>query len=435
MKTISFRAATLALHVIFEMLEHFIANHAGESQRFSGEQSRRRSQSAPYAITILLIALLLSACGSPSVATAIPTVVLDSGDQSTSIPVSSNDNDRSVVASAVVVPVQEAQLAFSLPGSIKMINVTAGDQVAAGDVLAELDNDSIKLEVEAAQRTVRELTSAAAIAAAEQATANAQKAYDDAKKKADSIQNRHADNVTINYLEDQVTLAQDALDRARDAYKHTAGLSDRDPTRAKAATNLYNAQRAYNTAVGNLSWYADPPSATDVTLANANFDAASAALQEAQWYLSELKGESIPSDATGAQLAQLQQARNGLQAAQDRLDQTRLTAPFRGTVGKVDGIAGEYASPGQVLIVLSDTGHLQVKTTDLSERDITNVRIGDPTRILVDAVAREFEGEVIVISPLANTLGGDVVYEVTIAFTEQPEGLLGGMSAEVTIGD
>jgi hypothetical protein len=28
-----------------------------------------------------------------------------------------------------------------------------------------------------------------------------------------------------------------------------------------------------------------------------------------------------------------------------------------------------------------------------------------------------------------------VVYEVTIAFTEQPQGLLGGMSAEVSIGE
>lgn len=395
------------------------------------------SRSAYYIITILItaFALLLSACGSPSAATAIPTVVLDSGNQSSSVPVSSSDNDGSVVASAIVVPLQEAQLAFSLPGSIKMINVVAGDQVGAGDVLAELDNDSIKLEVEAAQRTVRELTSAAAVAAAEQTVANSQKAYDDAKKKVDSVQNRHADNVTIDYLEDQVTLAQNALDRARDAYKQTGGRSDRDPVRAQAATNLYNAQRAYNTALGNLNWYANPPSANDVALANANFDAASAALQEAQWYLAELQGESIPSDATGAQLAQLQQARNGLQAAQDRLDQTRLMAPFSGIVGKVDGIAGEFASPGQILIVLSDTDHLQVKTTDLSERDITKVKIGDPTRILVDAVSQEFEGKVIVISPVANTLGGDVVYEVTIAFTEQPEGLLGGMSAEVTIGD
>jgi HlyD family secretion protein len=388
-----------------------------------------------YLIILTLIALVLAACGSPSAATAIPTIVLDSGNQNTSSPVSNNDNGGAVVASAVVVPVQEAQLAFSLPGSIKTVNVRAGDLVSAGDLLAELDNDSMKLEVEAAQRTVRELTSASAVAAAEQAVANAQKAYEDAEKKRNGVQNRHADNVTIDYLEDQVTLAQDALDRARDAYKQTGGRSERDPVRAQAATNLYNAQRAYNTALGNLNWYTNPPSANDVALANANFDAASAALQEAQWYAAELKGESIPPDATGAQLAQLQQARSSLQAAQDRLDQTRLIAPFDGVIGKVDGLVGEYASPGQILILLSDTDHLQVKTTDLSERDITKVKIGDPARILVDAVSQEFDGEVTVISPVASTIGGDVVYEVTLAFTEQPEGLLGGMSAEVTIGE
>ena len=443
MKKINFyRAATLAPHA-----------SAGESRCSSGERrdsallSRSRhlhlaqvQVSANYIITILITAFasLLSACGSPSAATAIPTVVLDSGNQNTpntNSPVSNNDNDGAAIASAVVVPFQEAQLAFSLPGSLKTVNVTAGDRVNAGDLLAELDNDALKLEVEAAQRTVRELSSAAAVAAAEQAVANAQKAYDDAKKKVDSIQNRHADNVTIKYLEDQVTLAQDALDRARDSYKHTAGLSDRDPGRAKASTNLYNAQKAYNAALANLNWYANPPSANDVALAEADFDAASAALQESQWYLAELKGESIPSDATGAQLAQLQQARNGLQAAQDLLDQTRLVAPFDGVIGKVDGLVGEYASPGQILIVVSDTDHLQVKTTDLSERDITKVKIGDPARIMIDAVSQEFEGEVITISPLASTLGGDVVYEVTIAFIEQPEGLLGGMSAEVTIGE
>ena len=383
----------------------------------------------------LLIALGLSACGSNASPTAIPTVVLDSGNQNTSVPVSNNDSDGGVIASAVVVPVQEAQLAFSLPGSIKAVNVTAGDQVSAGDLLAELDNDSIKLEVEAAQRTVRELTSAAAIAAAEQAIANAQKTYDDAKKKVDGIQNRHADNVTIKYLEDQVTLAQDALDRARDSYKQTGGLSDRDPGRAKASTNLYNAQKAYNTALANLNWYANPPSENDVALANANFDAASAALQEAQWYLSELKGESIPSDATGAQLAQLQQARDNLQAAQDRFEQTRLTAPFPGIIATVNAMVGEYASPGQNLVIISDTDHLQVKTTDLSERDIIKVKIDDSATITVDALNEQFEGKVIGISPVANTLGGDVVYEVTIAFIEQPEGLLGGMSAEVTIGE
>lgn len=382
-----------------------------------------------------VVVLLLAACTANAAPTAIPTIVLDGGETIATKPASSASNGGNVAASAVIVSVQEANLAFSLPGGIEKVYVSSGDEVKAGELLVELDNASFQLEVEAAERTLRELTSPAAVAAAEQAVANAQKSYDDAKKKADGIKNRHADNVTINYLEDQVTLAQDALDRARQAYNHTSGRSDRDPLRAKAATDLYNAQRAYNTALGNLNWYANPPSAVDVALVEANFNAASAALQEAQWYLAELNGESIPSDATGAQLAQLQQARANLQAAQHQLEQTRLTAPFPGTVAAVNALAGEYASPGQVLVIVSNPANVQVRTTDLSERDVIQVKVGDPARVMVDAVSEEFEGEVISISPVANTLGGDVVYEVTIAFTEQPEGLLGGMSAEVQIGE
>jgi hypothetical protein len=71
----------------------------------------------------------------------------------------------------------------------------------------------------------------------------------------------------------------------------------------------------------------------------------------------------------------------------------------------------------------------------LSERDITNVKVGDPATITIDALNEEFSGQVISISPVANTLGGDVVYEVTIAFEEQPAGALGGMTAEVIIGE
>jgi len=385
-------------------------------------------------LLILLIAFTLSACGSGNPSTPIPTVVLDNGTSNNSTTqsapqVSSNSGD--VTASGIVQPVQDAQLAFALAGNVKKVYVAEGDQVKAGEVLAELDNALIQVEVDQAQRTVRELTSPAAIAAAEQAVANAQKTYDDAKKKSDSISFRHADNVTINYLKDQVTLAQHALDHARDVYKQTGGLSNVDPVRAQAATNLYNAQKAYNTALGNLSWYADPPSANDVALANANFDSASAALQEAKWYLSELKGESIPADATGAQLAQLQQARDNLKAAQNRLEHTHLLSPFSGTVTAVNIVTGEYVSPGQMLIAISDVTNLQVVTTDLSERDVTNVNVGQKVTVLVEALNAEITGQVISISPVADTLGGDVIYKTTIALDELPEGIRTGMSVTV----
>jgi HlyD family secretion protein len=134
-------------------------------------------------------------------------------------------------------------------------------------------------------------------------------------------------------------------------------------------------------------------------------------------------------------LAQLQQARADLAAAQNRLEQSRLTAPISGVVAEVNVVAGEYATPGMTLVIVSDLEHLQIKTTDLSERDITNVKVGDPATITIDVLNDEYGGRVISISPIANTLGGDVVYEVTIAFDEQPVGALGGMTAEVTIGE
>lgn len=398
------------------------------------ERSRSVQISSVALVAILLLVLLLSACGSPAAPTALPTVVLDGGSDNATKPVL-NTSTGSVTASGTVVSAQEADLAFTVSGNIATIKVTVGDRVKQGQVLAELENASIQLDVENAQRVLRELTSSASIAAAEQAAANAQKEYDDAKKKLDYIKYRHTDNVTIDYLQDQVTLAQEALDHARDDYKKTSRLSRVDPTRASAATRLYNAQKAYNTAVGDLNYYANDPAAVDVAIAEANFNAAAASLQEAQWYLSELKGEAVPADATGARLTQLQQARDTLQAAQDQLEQTRLTAPFSGMIAAVNATAGEYASPGQVLVVLSDMDHLQVKTTDLSERDITQVKIGNTAKIAVDALGEQFDGKVVGISPLAKTLGGDVVYEVTIDFMEQPEGLLGGMSADVMIED
>jgi multidrug efflux pump subunit AcrA (membrane-fusion protein) len=387
-------------------------------------------------LLILIIAITLTACGAGKTAQPIPTVVLDSGTPSASPSKAASQSQPSssggVTASGVVKPAQDAQLAFAFSGNIKKVYVAEGDQVKAGDVLAELDNTTVQVEVDQAQRALRELTSSAAIAAAEEAVANAQKTYDDAKKKVDSISNRHADNVTINYLKDQVTLAQHTLDRTRDEYKGTGGLSNVDPVKAQSATNLYNAQQAYNRALSNLNWYANPPAANDVALATADLDSATAALQESKWYLSELKGETLPSDATGAQLNQLQQARDTLKAVQDKLDHTHLLAPFAGTITTMTVVAGEYVSPGQTIVAISDVSNLEVETTDLSERDVANVSVGQNVTVLVEPLNQEVKGHVVTISSVADTLGGDVVYKTTIALDELPENIRAGMSVTVT---
>jgi membrane fusion protein (multidrug efflux system) len=144
--------------------------------------------------------------------------------------------------------------------------------------------------------------------------------------------------------------------------------------------------------------------------------------------------DEIPIEYRQRADARVQQAQVALELAQINLAENTLIAPFDGTVASLQVIPGEYVQSDQAVITLATLNDLNIETTDLSERDIANVKIGTPVDISVEALNDNFTGKVISISPIANTVGGDVVFKVTIAFDKQPEHLLWGMTAEVTIG-
>jgi hypothetical protein len=74
-----------------------------------------------------------------------------------------------------------------------------------------------------------------------------------------------------------------------------------------------------------------------------------------------------------------------------------------------------------------------VETTDLSERDVAQVELGQEAIVYVEALNKEIEGRVMAIVPQSTTIGGDVVYAIYVDLDEQPPGLCWGMSAEVEI--
>lgn len=113
--------------------------------------------------------------------------------------------------------------------------------------------------------------------------------------------------------------------------------------------------------------------------------------------------------------------------------QSDLTAPFAGTVISVDISPYETVTPGQVVIVLGDLSKYQIETTDLSERDVTQVQVGQSATVFIEALDGEFPGTVVDVARISSEIGGDVVYKVTIELDEQPAGLLWGMSADVEI--
>ena len=262
-----------------------------------------------YFIITIMMALLLSACGAAaSTPTAIPTVSLDNNNNSSSNAQSSDAN--SVSASANIVPLKKAELSFANVGRVKAVDVKVGDQVAAGQVLVELDTTLLEAKVKEAEANVE------------------------------------VAQVQVNYLK----------------------------------------------RVG-----------TD-----------------------EVHLESAQAEADRAQ-ALLDSANTALAT------QSALIAPFDGTVAAVDISPAETVVPGRVIITLGDFSRLQVETKDLSERDVPRVQAGQTASVFIEALNQEFPGKVIEISRISSTVGGDVVFKVTIDLDEQPQGLLWGMSADVKI--
>lgn len=142
---------------------------------------------------------------------------------------------------------------------------------------------------------------------------------------------------------------------------------------------------------------------------------------------------TLPKELHLIAQAKASKAQAALEVAQASLSQATLTAPFDGIVASIDVILGELVQVDQIVVTLASLDNLQIETTDLSERDIARVKVGQSVSVYVKSLDVTITGKVIRISPVAETVGGDVVYPVTIELDEQPAGLLWGMTAEVEI--
>ena len=100
-----------------------------------------------FVIAIVLLSLILSACGQASPtpqATAIPTVLADT----------------SIISEGRLEPVRFTEIALSASGLVSEVLATEGQQVEAGQVIARLESSEVKT-LEAAQATASQQLTAA----------------------------------------------------------------------------------------------------------------------------------------------------------------------------------------------------------------------------------------------------------------------------------
>jgi multidrug efflux pump subunit AcrA (membrane-fusion protein) len=112
-----------------------------------------------------------------------------------------------------------------------------------------------------------------------------------------------------------------------------------------------------------------------------------------------------------------------------------ITAPFDGTVGSVPINEWETVQPGLPVIIMGDLTRLRVELEDLSETDVGRLREGQRAEISFESFpGRQVAGRVAHISPMDNSKGGGVNYDVVVEFVGADlEGLRWGMTAHVDI--
>lgn len=142
--------------------------------------------------------------------------------------------------------------------------------------------------------------------------------------------------------------------------------------------------------------------------------------------------ESINRLSLEAQEVSLEQSKNSLADAQEKLNDYYIRAPFDGIVTGLSVEAGDSVSRSDVLASVI-TRDVQAKVS-INEIDAAQVEVGNKAIIKVSALSDAvIEGKVVKIDTIGQTSQNVVSYDAEISFDGQNELLKPGMSVSATI--
>jgi HlyD family secretion protein len=251
--------------------------------------------------------------------------------------------DRAIAASGLVEPASEArQLSATVVGRLIKVNFDEGNHVAAGVIIAEIENDDLKAQLAEAEATAiaRENEFARLMAGARP-------------------QERSAARAELREAEAQAAMARSNFDR-RVALGEKQIVSKEQVDQARADRDTAEARR--DLLSERLALLIAAPRSEDVSIAQANLNAA--------------------------------KARVGEITAQ--IEKTLVRSPIDGVILKLFHRAGETVTnlPPTPIVAVGDTSRLRVRA-DIDETDVAQIAIGQAVWITADAFRdKRFQGTV-----------------------------------------
>jgi multidrug resistance efflux pump len=351
---------------------------------------KEKMKSKIFSIMIFMV-LVVSACSTSTNSnpgpTKTPLAIPDSG----------------VLAEGHLEPIHYIDLALNASGLVSEVLFKEGDEVVAGDVIARL-----------VASEAQTLESARAKAAGELTTAYQE--VRDAQYKLDNFDVPSTfDGMTPSEAVEAMLIK---LDKARADFEPYKNLSDRslEQTEAEKKSGVVKGTAKIYKKVLDDAWAYYRKAILwlelESTLQNAN-----ARLVLAQRDYDSLQDPSFSVNTAGARAT---------------LANAEVRAPFPGVITDLNLKVGEFAASGKSAITVADNSQWIVKTKDLTEIDVVNIKEGQAVTIKFDAFpSMEFKGNVLSIGEHYSENQGDIVYEVTILLTDKNPAMRWGMTAEV----
>jgi HlyD family secretion protein len=359
--------------------------------------TRHRRLPKSCAIGPIILLVLLTACGSGNQGGTAPTPTPFPTPVAVEKPtyiVQRGTVVRTLEFTGRVSPITEQELFFKRNGHVSAVYVARGDQVSAGDLLAELELGDLENQIAQAQVALQ--TAETTLTNAEldnaDALADSRLALESARIRLEQAQDKDVDSaVNVAYL--RLTDAQRNLDDAQAAYDqawdsardwelymtkptgdpimpgpslHDQLENERDYTErnlAMARTNLGIAQAEYTQTISIRDSYA--------------YDLQLLAQEVA---LAELRVERLERGVDPLLALNVEKARLAIESLEGQVEDAQLIAPFDGQVLSLNIQAGSPAEAFKTALILGDPTGLGI-TASLGAEDLAEMSIGQPAVI------------------------------------------------------
>lgn len=365
--------------------------------------------------------------------------------------------------SGVVQYPQIQTLSSQVAANIGRIYVKSGERVAAGQLLATVENPQILSNAASSAAAYRSAAARAesAIVTGGSNLAQAQTNLETARARLAQAQQDVANGLQSGLGYGETTAADQraqaganlatASTALREARRIYFAYRDLYGNKAVSRDQLDQAEAKYEEAQAAYAQASSARAALGTQLTRSrtvledNLRSAQEGFAQAQAQLAAARVESGSGDVAAAE-AEAARAGSEYAFAREQAGATRIRAPYDATVlsvatEKTDPLRplqpGDAVDAGQPLLTLAGRQAFVVRTR-VDEQDVINVRVGERARIAgEDFPGRVLIGRVVEVSPIAQRSGDAAsasrTVATTIAIERPPSFLRDGMSADVNI--